>query len=229
MNPLKIFITLGAGITSFFSPCILPVLPGYMAYLAGVTAGEREEMSVRKKILLTFLHSVFFVLGFSIVFISLGASASLIGIIFRKYLFYIIKVAGVIIVILGLQMIGILKIKFLERGFSIEGPKMKSGFTKSFLSGFFFSFCWTPCISPVLAGILTLASQEETVMKGAILLAIYSAGMGIPLILIGTVVGTTITAFTKITRHARKFEILSGIILIFIGILILSGSLERFF
>jgi len=224
---VNIIIALGAGITSFLSPCILPVLPGYMAYLAGVAAGDKSAESSTKRTLLIFLHSIFFVLGFSVIFIILGASATLIGFILKKYMFYIIKVAGVILIILGIQMMDVIKIKFLEMGWSAGEPKMKKGFTKSFLAGLLFSFSWTPCISPILAGILTLASQEETVIKGMLLLAFYSAGLGIPLILLGTGVGTAVGVFLR--KHTRKFQIASGTILILIGILLVSGRYRLLF
>jgi cytochrome c-type biogenesis protein len=224
---INLLIALGAGITSFLSPCILPVLPGYMAYLAGVAAGDKWAQNSFRRALLIFLHSLFFVFGFSIVFIMLGASATLIGFILRKYMFYIIKVAGAIVIILGLQMIELLKIRFLEMGWSMGEPKIKKGFTRSFLAGLLFSFSWTPCISPVLAGILTLASQEETVMKGMLLLSFYSAGLGIPLIIIGTGFGSAIGIFLR--KHSRKFQIVSGVILIFIGILLLTGKYNLLF
>jgi len=224
---INFLIALGAGITSFLSPCILPVLPGYMAYLAGVAAENKLGENSRKKTLLIFLHSLFFVSGFSTIFIILGASATLIGFILRKYMVYITKAAGAIVIILGLQMTEFLKIRFLEMGWNIGELEMKKGFGRSFLAGILFSFSWTPCISPVLAGILTLASQEETVIKGILLLSFYSAGLGIPLILFGTGVGTATGIFLK--KHSKKFQIGSGIILIFIGILLLTGKYSLLF
>lgn len=230
MEKINLLISFVAGVTSFFSPCILPVLPGYILYLSGMTMKKAsEEKHTGKKYLLIFLHAILFVAGFSLIFILLGASATLLGFLLRKYMSVLIKLAGIFIILLGAHLTGILRIPLLDRGYSAGEVKRERGFFTSFLAGIFFSFGWTPCISPVLAGILTLASQEETVFRGMLLLTFYSCGMGIPLIVLGIVAGTATNVLMRFSRHTKKFEISSGILLIFIGILLISGKLKNLF
>ncbi|HLX13406.1 MAG TPA: cytochrome c biogenesis protein CcdA [Bacteroidota bacterium] len=225
------------GLLSFVSPCVLPIVPGYLSFISGVTFDEMNDTanakSIRNRIL---LNSVFFILGFSAVFIALGASASAVGQFLHERLNIISKIAGVLIVVLGIHMTGLFKIPFLNYEKRLHSSAKRLGIFGSFLVGLAFAFGWTPCIGPILAGILTIAAGEGTVGKGILLLTFYSAGLGIPFFLTGMSVSAFYKVFDRFKRHLHKFEIASGALLICIGILIftnyltiLSGYLSRWF
>jgi cytochrome c-type biogenesis protein len=225
------------GLLSFISPCVLPIVPGYLSFISGVTfeemSAETSQKSVRNRIL---LNSIFFILGFSAVFIALGASATVVGQFLHEKINIISKVAGVLIVVLGLHMIGVFKIPFLNYEKRIHSNKKPLGFVGSFLVGLAFAFGWTPCIGPILAGILSIAAEQSTIGKGILLLTFYSAGLGIPFLLTGMSVSAFYKVFNKFKRHLHKVEVTSGVLLVVIGILIftnyltiLSGYLSRWF
>ena len=214
------------GLLSFVSPCVLPIVPGYLSFISGVSfdemSSDANRSAVRKKIL---LNSVFFILGFSIVFISLGASATFIGKFLHEKINIISKIAGVIIIIFGIHMIGIYRIPFLnyEKRFQTEGKKL--GLLGATIVGLAFAFGWTPCIGPILAAILAIASQQDTIGKGVILLSSYSLGLGIPFLLAGLSLTFFFAAFNKFKRHLHKVEIVGGALLVIVGILIATNSL----
>jgi cytochrome c-type biogenesis protein len=225
------------GLLSFISPCVLPIVPGYISFISGVSFEEMQDTEhrakVRKRIA---VNSIFFILGFSVVFIALGASATAFGHFLHDKITLIGKIAGIIIVIFGLHMTGIFKIPFLnyEKRFQAEGKRL--GLLGAFIVGLAFAFGWTPCIGPILAGILTIASQQDTVGKGIILLTAYSLGLGIPFFLTGLSISAFYNIFNKFKKHLHTVEVIGGILLIFVGILIatnsltiLSGYLARWF
>jgi cytochrome c-type biogenesis protein len=214
----------GAGLLSFISPCVLPIVPGYLSFISGVSLEElqdKKSMAVRR----VFLNSLFFVLGFSVVFIALGASATFVSRFLIDYMPIISKVAGALIFILGLHFLGIFKIRWLnyEKRFHMGSKQL--GIVGSFFVGFAFAFGWTPCIGPILAGILAIAAAEETVTRGIILLAFYSAGLAVPFLLTALAFNGFLTVSSKIKKHFRIVEIVGGIFLIIIGILIFTNSL----
>lgn len=214
------------GILSFLSPCVLPLVPGYISFISGLSFEElREGLGERKFLVKTLLGSLFFVLGFSIVFVSLGASATAVGKFLSENMDVIGKVAGVIIILFGLHMTGILRIKFLNYEAKLNMRGKPFGLLGAFVIGFAFAFGWTPCIGPVLATILVLASQQETVKQGIFLLSVYSLGLGIPFILTSLSVNFFFKWFSKIRRYLNIVEIVSGVILILLGILIFTNSL----
>ncbi len=226
MESVGLFTAFLFGILSFLSPCVLPLVPGYISFISGLSFEELRESSSAKKFLIkTLLSSLFFVLGFSVVFVSLGASATAVGKFLSENMNWIAKVAGVIIVLFGLHMTGIWKIKFLnyEAKLKISGKPL--GLLGAFLIGFAFAFGWTPCIGPVLATILVLASQQETIKQGILLLSIYSLGLGIPFILTSLSVNFFFKWFSKVRRYLNIVEIVSGVILILLGVLIFTNSL----
>ena len=214
------------GLISLISPCVLPIVPGYLSFISGVSFEEMQSTSnrsaIRKRIM---LNALFFIFGFSVVFISLGASATAIGQFLSEQQNTISKIAGGIIVIFGIHMTGIYKIPFLnyEKRFHTEGKKL--GLLGAFLVGFAFAFGWTPCIGPILAGILVLASRQETIGQGILLLTSYSLGLGIPFFLTALSLSAFFNVFNKFKRHLHKVEIVGGILLIVIGVLIMTNYL----
>ncbi len=225
------------GLLSFISPCVLPIVPGYLSFISGVTfddmQDERRRGEVRKRIA---VNSLFFILGFSAVFVALGASATAVGQFLHERIAIIEKIAGVVIIVFGIHMTGLFRIPFLnyEKRFQSGGKSL--GVVGAFVVGLAFAFGWTPCIGPILAAILTIASQQETVGKGILLLAAYSLGLGIPFFLAGLSISAFYNVFNKFKRHLHTVEIVGGILLIAVGILIatnmltvISGAFARWF
>jgi len=217
---LKFSISLIAGFLSFFSPCVLPIVPGYISFISGVSLQkltEEADEKVSKKI---FLSSLFFTLGFSLVFVLLGASASFVGSFLRSHMPLLVKIAGIGIIILGLHMAGIFKISYLYKEKKIQRKFESPGIIASFLAGFFFAFGWTPCIGPVLAAILAFAAIEENFYVSIALLSFYALGLSIPFLLTSFFIKGFLNKFRSISKHLRKAEISLGIILIIAGVLI---------
>jgi cytochrome c-type biogenesis protein len=214
------------GILSFISPCVLPIVPGYLSFISGISFEEMQSSgnlsAVRKRVL---LNALFFVLGFSVVFIALGASATAVGQFLKEQINLISKIAGAVIIIFGIHMTGIVKLPFLnfEKRFHAKGKKM--GLAGSFLVGLAFAFGWTPCIGPILAAILAIASQQDSVGMGVLLLGAYSLGLGIPFLLTGWSITAFYSVFNKFKKHLPKVEIAGGILLIIVGVLIMTNTL----
>jgi cytochrome c-type biogenesis protein len=214
------------GLISFISPCVLPIVPGYLSFISGVSFDEMQSTDdrarVRRRIL---LNTLVFVLGFSLVFILLGASATAIGHFLQEKINIISKIAGAIVIVFGLHMAGVFKIPFLnyEKRFQSGGRRL--GLLGAFLVGIAFAFGWTPCIGPILAGILVVASQQDTVFKGIVLLAAYSLGLGIPFILTGISITAFYSAFNRFKRHLHTVEIVGGTLLVLVGVLIMTNYL----
>lgn len=216
-----------AGIVSFLSPCILPIIPSYLAFITGLSLSEltSDKKSARIK-KTTVVSTLCFILGFSAVFVSLGAGASKIGLLLQQHMAMISKVAGVIVVVFGLYVMGVLKLSLLTKHKQIEVKNKPAGYIGSFLIGIAFSLGWTPCVGPILAAILLYASQSGTVWKGIYLLCFYSLGMAIPFFLTSIAVDTALGYFTKVKKHMRKINIGAGILLILVGVMIFTGSLS---
>lgn len=218
-------IAFAAGILSFLSPCVLPLIPGYISFLSGVSLKDLKDGKHHKKVLLKAgWTSVFFVAGFSAVFIALGASASFVGKLLSDNIVIFTKIAGILIAILGVHMTGILSIGWLnyQKGFSVKN--YSPGPVGAFLIGMAFGFGWTPCVGPLLAAILAIAATQETMAKGMALLFVYSLGLGIPFIATGFAVGAFMKFLEKYKKFIRAGEIITGILLVVIGILIFTGS-----
>lgn len=225
------------GLISFISPCVLPIVPGYLSFISGLSfeemQGAESIAGVRKRVLTT---SFFFVAGFSLVFIGLGASASAVGQFLHERLNLISKIAGAIIIVFGIHMTGIYKIPFLNYEKRLHSQTKPIGWLGAFVVGLAFAFGWTPCIGPILAGILTIAAQQETVGKGVVLLACYSAGLGIPFLLTALSLTAFFRVFDRFKRHLHKVEVVGGVMLMLVGALIttnyltiISGYLSRWF
>jgi cytochrome c-type biogenesis protein len=220
-----------AGLLSFISPCVLPLIPGYVSFVSGVSLDEMAggpsasgagvavlaPTAARRRVLLTALA---FVLGFSFVFVSLGATATALGQFLLERLRVLGKIAGVLIVIFGLHTMGLLRIGWLYSERRVQVNAKPAGFIGAFLVGISFAFGWTPCIGPILTGILALAGAQETVGQGVQLLAIYSAGLGLPFLATALAMNQFFAAFAKIRRYYHIIEIVSGALLVIIGVLI---------
>ena len=226
MDHLSFFTAFIAGIVSFLSPCVLPLIPGYISFVSGLSLEEiskgAEQSFLVKKV---GFGTLAFVAGFSFVFTLLGASASLAGQWLSRYLTIISKIAGVVIIFFGLHTMGLLKLRWLfyEKRFQLS--KIPIGLLGSFVMGLAFAFGWTPCIGPILAGILALAATQSTVVQGTLLLLIYSLGLGIPFILAGFGMNYFLRFFNRYKRFIRLGEIFSGLLLVFIGGLIFCNRL----
>jgi cytochrome c-type biogenesis protein len=220
--PLAAFV---AGLLSFLSPCVLPLVPGYVSLISG--ASVEDLQSENRRVLATvMLHSLTFILGFSVVFIALGAVATGIGQLANEYHNVLAKVAGIIVIIFGLHLTGLFKIKALYADKRLHDVKGGSSALGSFVIGFAFAFGWTPCIGPILATILLLAGAQETVLRGILLLAIYSLGLAVPFLLTSLGIDRFLGFYTRFRRHLHVVEVFSGVLLIAVGILIFMNNLK---
>jgi cytochrome c-type biogenesis protein len=219
-----------AGVLSFISPCVLPLIPGYLSFISGATLDEMQGTtgqpaavgvaatpSARRRVVVT---SLFFILGFSLVFVALGATASALGQFLMERLRLLGKIAGVVLVVFGLHTMGVLRIGWLYSERRVRVDRKPAGPLGALLVGIAFAFGWTPCIGPILAGILAVAGAQETIGKGVQLLAVYSAGLGIPFLMTALAIDRFFAAFARIRRHYRLIELVSGGLLVAIGVLI---------
>ncbi len=212
-----------AGLLSFASPCVMPLVPAFLGYMSGATVNRADE-TVRR--LNTFWHALAFVLGFSVIFGLFGVFLGLVGYWLQDLIPWIQKIGGIIIVVFGLHTIGLLKIPFLyeERRVEIE-RKSSLGYLSSFIMGVFFAAGWTPCVGPILGGIILLATDTTTAGQGAVLFAAYSLGLGIPFLLFGLAFDAMSSFLKRVNRYMNVVSIISGIFLIALGILIFTDSL----
>jgi cytochrome c-type biogenesis protein len=215
----------GAGFLSFISPCVLPLIPGYLSFVSGVSLDEMRgegASAARRQVVVT---SIAFVVGFSLVFIALGASASVIG----KFLFrnsnLISKLAGALVIVIGLHTMGVFRIPFLEAEKRVHTTTKPKTLLGAILVGMAFGFGWTPCIGPILSGILLLAGSRETIREGVVMLAVYSLGLGIPFILTALAINRFFAASGRIRHHYHKIELVSGGLLVMIGVLLFTDQM----
>jgi cytochrome c-type biogenesis protein len=229
MQEVTLLAAFIAGILSFISPCVLPLIPGYLSFVSGVTldemrgtgTGAAAPANVRRRAV---IMSLAFVLGFSLVFISLGASATALGTLLMEHLSLLGKIAGVVIILFGLHMMGVLKIGLLYSEKRMQTSGKPAGFFGAMLVGIAFAFGWTPCIGPILSAILVVASTQETVGQGVQLLAVYSAGLGVPFIATSLAINKFLAASARIRRHYHAIEVVSGVFMIVVGILIFTNK-----
>jgi len=224
MEQVSLLVAFGAGLLSFLSPCVLPLVP---VYLGTVCGPEILEPGAEKKRLPLFFHSLSFVVGFSLVFIILGASVGLLGFTLNFDMALTQYIAGGLLIAFGIFLLASLKIPWLnyERRLT-PSTGATTGYLRSLIIGAIFSLAWTPCVGPVLGGILTLAWSSETAWQGACLLAIYSLGLGLPFLIIGAAFDSVRPLLRRIHRYSTWSYIISGLLLIAIGILILTGNLS---
>lgn len=221
----------GAGAVSFLSPCVLPLVPPYLCYMAGVSVDDfrAEGEATAKRTARTALlgSSIAFVLGFSTVFVALGAGASTIGRLLRVWQEPLAMGAGVLIILMGLNFLGVLKIPLLSREARFQSEGKPASAVAAYVMGLAFAFGWTPCIGPVLGPILTLAGGRETVGEGALLLAAYSLGLGIPFIVAALFSGAFMRFLGRFRVHLGRVEKIIGVLLVIAGLLFLTGGVQR--
>ena len=219
---MELFIALGAGLISFLSPCVLPLIPGYISYISGSSINELIE---KKNVNL--FPIILFTVGFSIIFIFFGAASTLLGQVLLQNSYELRIIAGVIIIILSLHIIGIINIKFLNYEKRVQ-TNIKKNFFSPILIGMAFAFGWTPCIGPILGSILVLASTEESLKQGILLLAFYSIGLAVPFILSGYLIQKFLIFSKNFKKNIDKVSKIGGSILLITGILMITNQLQAF-
>ena len=217
--PIAAFL---AGLVSFLSPCVLPLVPGYVSLISGVGVEQlkTQESQLLRKVM---LNSIAFILGFSVVFIALGAVATEVSQILARYRSTLAQIAGVVIVLFGLHLTGVFKIKALYTDARLHSVKGGSTAWGAFVIGFAFAFGWTPCVGPVLTVILTFAAAQGSISKGVMLLAIYSMGLAVPFLLTALGVERFLKFYSRFRAHMHAIEVASGALLIALGVLLVIG------
>lgn len=216
-----------AGVISFLSPCVLPLVPGYVSLITGASIEQlraAEEKSLARTVL---ANSLGFVAGFSLVFVALGASASWVGQLLLSHKILLYRIAGIIIVLFGLHLVGLLKVAALYREKRFQPAVGKRGVIGAFVLGLAFAFGWTPCIGPILGAMLAIAATRETIYEGIFLLAVYSMGLAVPFVLTALGINRFLSFYGRFRKHLQAVELFSGVLLIVVGVMIFTNSLTR--
>jgi cytochrome c-type biogenesis protein len=226
--PIAAFV---AGLLSFLSPCVLPLVPGYVSLISGAGVEELQSQQARlfRKVM---LNSIAFILGFSLVFISLGAISTEVGQLLARYKSTLAQVAGVVIILFGLHLTGIFRINALYADKRLHSVKGGSTVAGAFVIGFAFAFGWTPCVGPILAVILGFAAEQDSVAKGILLLTIYSLGLAVPFLLTSLLMERFLKFYSRFRNHMHALEVASGALLVVLGVLLVIGRfsmLSRYF
>ena len=211
-----------AGLISFFSPCVLPLVPVYLGYMTG-RVGLSEVARSRWQVV---LHAVAFVLGFGMVFVALGATAGLLGRLIYPILPWVIKIGGVLLIIFGLHLLGLISIPLLHMDKRLDMRVERPSYWSSFLVGVVFAAGWTPCVGPVLTAILMLAADSQTVARGAGLLAVYALGLGVPFLVMAALMDAAAPLLRRMRRLVRVASIIGGVLLIVMGFALITGLFE---
>lgn len=229
MNNVSLFLAFSAGLISFLSPCVLPLVPAYVSYMTGESVQSNNKTTDKFYIL---YKSLGFVIGFSIVFVIMGASITSLGKLFIKNQMIFKRIAGILIIIFGLHTSGILKIKFFSKEMKFMNLGNSKGAFGSVLMGMAFAAGWTPCVGPILSSILVYATSMDTIGRGILLLILYSLGLAVPFVLTALAVDKLSSKLPKVTKHLKVVSIISGILLIILGVLIFTnkvGLLSNYF
>jgi cytochrome c-type biogenesis protein len=219
---LGLFVAFAAGLLSFLSPCVLPLVPSYVGFLTGMTL---PELSDRRRV--AAVHAVLFVIGFSLVFVLLGATATALGGALKYYQTWITRIGGVLVILFGLVCLGLVRIGALEQERRVQFQHKPVGYLGSALVGMAFGAGWTPCIGPVLGAILSLAATSDSVSRGMLLLGVYSAGLAVPFLLAAIAVESFLDWFQRFRRFLPWVMRVSGLLLIFVGLLMVTGQFTR--
>lgn len=215
-----------AGFLTFLSPCLLPLIPSFLAYITGVSLGELKDAGgksgVRKKVI---IHSLLFILGFSVIFVSLGLTATVVGKALFQYQKIIRIAGGLLIIIFGLYLTGVLKLDFLLKDRRLNLPTKGASYIGSFLMGVTFAAAWTPCAGPILGSILVLAGTKASVLQGAKLLTVYSSGIAVPFFLTALAIDHFLLYFNKFKKVLGVVNVVGGIFLVIIGLLVMTNYL----
>lgn len=223
---VSLFTAAGAGFLTFLSPCVLPLIPGYIAFITGMTTAELSDG--KRSLSSILVPSLLFVAGFSIVFVALGASASAVGSFLSRYSDVLEIVAGAIIMLLGFFMLGIVKVPWLYGEARFEMQKARRfGPAAALIMGMAFAFGWSPCVGPILGSILMMAANSAEVSRGVVLLAVYSLGLGVPFVLVALMLGRIKPVLNWLNRHALVINRIAGVVLMVLGLLILTGWIGR--
>lgn len=222
-------IALVAGVLSFLSPCVLPIVPPYLAYMSGISmgnmTGDQVDPLARRK---AFWAALFFVMGLSTVFLFLGFTASVFGRFFLSNQDLFSKIAGGVIILFGLHFLGIFRIAMLDREARLDAGDQGGSAFGAYVLGLAFAFGWTPCIGPQLGTILSLAASEASVAKGTALLGIYALGLGLPFVLVAVFLERSMSVVSRLKRHMRLIERAMGLLLIFVGLMMVTGAFSAF-
>ena len=227
MGSVSLIAAFTAGLVSFLSPCVLPLVPGYISLVSGASVDELKTGQDHRLLGKVLVHSLLFILGFSVVFISLGASATWLGQALLSRMSVLYKLAGIVIIIFGLHLTGILKIGLLYRDKRFHTAGKPASAMGAFLIGFAFAFGWTPCIGPILAVILGLAATQKFVVQGIFLLSVYSLGLAVPFLLTSLGVNQFLKFYKRFRVHLHQVEVFSGVILIVLGVMIFTNQFTR--
>src|SRR3954453_17943891 len=223
---ITLIAAFAAGVLSFGLPCVLPLIPGYISFVSGISVeeipGDGAPATSRMQV---FFTSLAFVIGFSIVFVLLGASATAIGKLMFAKLPLLSKIAGGILIVFGLHTMGVFRLGFLETEKRMQSQRKPAGPIGAMLVGVAFAFGWTPCIGPILGGILAIAGSKNSVSEGVTLLAVYSLGLGIPFLLTSLAINQFFSATRRVRKYYHAIEVASGVLLVAIGLLIFTGQL----
>lgn len=227
MENVTVVTALLAGLLSFVSPCVLPLVPAYISFMTGVSVSGMRSATGNTVRWQAGLHSLLFVLGFSTVFIALGASATFLSRALMQHMQLLAQIGGGLIILFGLHYMGLFRVGFLNMEARFNLQKKPPGLLGAYLIGLAFAFGWTPCVGPILATILAIAGAQESVGQGIALLAVYSAGLGIPFILAGVAINFFFRFFARIRNHMHTLEVVSGVLLVVVGLLILLGDFNQ--
>ncbi|MFD1509732.1 cytochrome c biogenesis CcdA family protein [Lacimonas salitolerans] len=219
------FVALAAGVVSFLSPCVLPIVPPYLAYMSGVSLADLNRDDGRRSAI---MPALFFVLGLSTVFLMLGFAASAVGTMFLQYQGWFNTIAGVIVMVFGAHFVGVYRIGFLDREARLDAGDRGGSAFGAYVLGLAFAFGWTPCIGPQLGAILSLAAGEASVARGTLLLGVYAAGLGIPFLLVAAYLPRLGGVMGWMKRHMEQIERVMGLLLWTIGLLMLTGGFSAF-
>lgn len=219
-------VALLAGVVSFLSPCVLPIVPPYLAFMSGVSLNEMEAGgSARRKAILA---ALFFVMGLSTVFLVLGFTASAFGAFFLQNQILLARLSGAVVMVFGLHFLGVFRISFLDREARIDAGEGGGSAFGAYILGLAFAFGWTPCIGPQLGAILSLAASEGSVTRGTLLLAVYAAGLGLPFLLAAVFLSRAMGVMNRLKRHMGLIEKIMGLLLLIVGLALLTGAFSIF-
>ncbi|MAU47503.1 MAG: cytochrome C biogenesis protein [Yangia sp.] len=220
------FVALFAGVISFLSPCVLPIVPPYLAFMSGVSLAEMEAGGRAR--LRAFAAALFFVLGLSTVFVLLGFTASWLGTFFLQNQLLLARISGVVVIVFGLHFLHVFRIPFLDREARIETGDTGGSAFGAYILGLAFAFGWTPCIGPQLGAILSMAASEASIARGTALLAVYAAGLGLPFLLAAIFLSRAMGLMNRIKRHMGLIEKVMGLLLVAVGLMLLTGAFSAF-
>ena len=219
-------IALVAGVLSFLSPCVLPIVPPYLAYMGGISMGEmRADGAARQRVI---LPALFFVLGLSTVFLFLGFTASFLGRFFLENQLLLSRVSGAVVIVFGLHFLGVFRIPILDREARMQAGDQGGSAFGAYLLGLAFAFGWTPCIGPQLGAILSIAATEASLAKGTALLGVYALGLGLPFLLAALFIERAMGVMGRLKRHMKVIERAMGVLLIVVGLALVTGAFSAF-